>query len=128
MKCFFVIIVSFLLTGCILPHKSPHSAASAFVLNDKICVYVSANDLVLPEKILSITINEYGQQQDLFTKSYVGFNKGTDLVADQCIQDLSSFPYEIGKGYIVLIKTPLHSYKARFIVWKLLGKVAITWI
>lgn len=125
MKHLCVFFLTFMLAGCIFPHKSPYSMASAFVNNDKICVYVSTNNFVSQEKILSITVYEYGQKQELFTKNYLDSNSAIVLIPEACIKDLSSFSYEMGKGYVVLIRTPLHLYESKFIVWNVLGKVAI---
>lgn len=125
MKCLCILFLTFVLTGCIFPHKLPYSTASVFVNDDKICVSVLEKDLILQEKILSITVYEYGQKHELFTKSYLNSNNSINLISGQCIKDLYSFSYEIGKGYTVLIRTPLHLYESKFIVWNALGKVAI---
>lgn len=125
MKCLCIFFLTFVLTGCIFPHKLPYSTASVFVNDDKICVSVLEKDLILKEEILSITVYEYGQKQELFTKNYLDSNSAIVLIPEACIKDLSSFSYEMGKGYVVLIRTPLHLYESKFIVWNALGKVAI---
>lgn len=118
MKNIFFVLLVFMLSGCISPHEAPYHPALAYFFNDRICIYVSESDLQLKEKILSISVHEYGVEKNLLSKEYANLSDGPVLVSGQCINDFSSFPYESGKGYVADIRTPLNLYASKFVVWK----------
>lgn len=120
----------FVLSGCAMdghnPHKISYSPASAYILNDKICVYISEHDLQKKENVLSISVNEYGAEKNyLFNKNYSLSDGNFALMPGVCIKDLYSFTYELGKGYVVRIRTPLNLYISSFVVWNRVDGVVL---
>lgn len=124
MKNVFYLLLVFMLSGCIVPHKISYEPASIYFFNDQICIYVSEYNLQLEEKILSISVREYGIEKTLLSKNYANLSENHVLISGKCIKDFSSLSYEIGKGYVAEIRTPLNLYISKFVVWKRIDGMA----
>lgn len=90
--------------------------AKSTAVGSKICVFVDRNDMEREASILKVAIWKYGNDDYVYEKSYA--NTPIALEPGKCVPGVDEYDFIPGKGYSVIVSTPLHPYEAGFIVWK----------
>lgn len=119
MKNITVILISLLLTGCPMGDRVPqHAQVDAVVVNDKVCIFVTAENLVAEEQLLRVSIMKAGDEKNSYEKQFYSPVNHPTLKAGACIVGISEFNYEAGYSYNISIQTPANNYQTSFILWK----------
>lgn len=119
MKRIATALISLLLTGCPMGDRVPHySQADAVVVNDKVCIFIKAENLIVQDKLLRVSIMKAGDEKNSYEKQFYSPDSNVGLKAGGCITGISEFNYQTGFSYDINIQTSGNNYQTSFILWK----------
>ncbi|BEM95034.1 hypothetical protein SME53J_44730 [Serratia marcescens] len=109
---YLLLLFPFILSGCPMGDRFNLSPAQSKIVDGKVCVFFDDNEIVRNESILKIAIWKLGDDDYVYEKSY---DYGALMLeTGKCVPCISEFNFILGEGYIVVVKTPLNSYRAEF--------------